>query len=72
MKVTCPECGANHLVSDAAILQGIERSKTLQIKAARILGRNTGGKTRLSAEDRRKRAIKAVRAREEKRQIHSA
>ena len=69
MKVTCPKCGTRHTVPETAILQQIETFKSLRDKAARIIGRLTGGKTRLNVQERRIRALKAVRAREEKRQI---
>lgn len=72
MKTTCPKCGTRHAVPEEAILRQIERAKSLRDKAARILGRLTGGKTRLNAEERRMRAIKAVRAREEKRRENTA
>ena len=64
MKATCPKCGTRHAVPEEAILRQIEGSKSLRDSAARILGRLTGGKTRLNAEERRARALKAVKARE--------
>lgn len=67
MKTTCPKCGTRHTVPEEAILRQIEGSKLLRDKAARILGRLTGGKTRLNAAERRARALKAVKAREAKR-----
>ena len=68
MKTVCPKCGTRHVVPDEVILRQIEGSKSLRDSAARILGRLTGGKTRLNAEGRRARALKAVNAREAKRQ----
>jgi len=67
LKVTCPECQAKHEVSDDALLAQIERSPALRKKIASLLGRLTGGKTKLDAEGRRARALKAVQAREAKR-----
>lgn len=67
MKTTCPQCGAMHSVPSQDILRHIESDKRIQPKVASLLGRLTGGQTRLSAEARRLRALKAVRAREAKR-----
>lgn len=65
MKATCPNCGTRHAVPEEAILKQVKGSKSLQAKIASVLGRLTGGKTRLNAEERRARALKAVQAREE-------
>lgn len=67
MKTHCPRCGAAFGVSEDEILDRINRSKTLRSKVASMLGKMTGGKTTLDADGRRKRALKAVRAREAKR-----
>lgn len=67
MKTTCPKCGAKHTIPRQDILHHIEKNKDFQLAVASLLGRLTGGKTRLSAEERRIRAIKAVQAREAKR-----
>lgn len=67
MKTTCPKCGARYTVPSQDILRHIESDKNIQPKIASLLGRLTGGQTRLSAEARRIRALKAVRAREAKR-----
>lgn len=69
LKVTCPECQAQHEVSEDALLAQIERSPALRKKIASLLGRLTGGKTKLDAEGRRARALKAVQAREAKRTV---
>lgn len=69
MKVTCPQCQTKHEITDDALLAQIERSSALRKKIASLLGKLTGGKTRLDAEGRRARAIKAVQAREAKRKI---
>jgi len=67
MKTTCPKCKASYDISDKDILQHIERSPKLRSKVASLLGRLTGGQTKLDAEGRRERAQKAVQAREAKR-----
>ncbi len=67
MKHQCPECGKKIEISDEEILKYIERSKTMRREVASMLGRMTGGKTKLDAEGRRQRALKAVQAREAKR-----
>jgi hypothetical protein len=67
MKTTCPHCKEKHSVPDEEILGYIERAPSFRKKVAALLGRLTGGKTRLSAEGRRARALKAVQAREAKR-----
>lgn len=67
MKHKCPDCGNKIEISDQEILKYIERSKTMQREVASMLGRMTGGKTKLDAEGRHQRALKAVRAREAKR-----
>lgn len=67
MQITCPKCGARHAVPDDEILKQVKGSKSLQGKIASVLGRLTGGKTRLNAAERRARALKAVQAREAKR-----
>lgn len=68
MKTTCPKCQNSYDISDKEILQQIERSPKLRSKVASLLGRLTGGQTKLDAEGRRQRAIKAVQAREKRRQ----
>ena len=68
MKTKCPKCRTAIQISDDAILKHIERSDRLRTKAASLLGKLTGGKTKLDAEGRRQRALKAVRAREAGRQ----
>ena len=67
MKTTCPKCQNSYDISDKEILQHIERSPKLRSKVASLLGRLTGGQTKLDAEGRRQRALKAVQARENKR-----
>lgn len=69
MKVTCPKCSANHTVPDDVLLSHIKRSPSLRKKTASLLGKLTGGKTKLDAKGRRERAIKAVQTREAKRKI---
>lgn len=66
MRTTCPKCETKYDLSDKEILAHIERSPKLRSKVAALLGRMTGGQTKLDAEGRRDRALKAVRAREEK------
>lgn len=68
MKFKCSECEKKIEVPDQEILEYIECSKTMQRKVASLHGKLTGGKTKLDAEGRRQRALKAVRAREAKRQ----
>lgn len=67
MKTTCPKCQNNYDIPDKEILQHIERSPKLRRKVASLLGRLTGGQTKLNAEARRQRALRAVQAREAKR-----
>ena len=67
MKTTCPKCKTSYDVPEKEILRHIERSEKLRSKVAALLGRLTGGQTKLDAEARRERALKAVRAREAKR-----
>ncbi|MDD2599093.1 MAG: hypothetical protein PHO37_07705 [Kiritimatiellae bacterium] len=67
MKYKCPECGKKIEISDQEILQYIERSQTMRGEVASLLGKLTGGKTKLDAEGRRQRALKAAQAREAKR-----
>jgi hypothetical protein len=67
LKYDCPECGKKIEVSDQEILKYIERSKTMRGEVASLLGKMTGGKTKLDAEGRHQRALKAVQAREAKR-----
>ena len=67
MKTTCPHCNADHNVPDNDVLDYIERASKFRAKVAALLGRLTGGQTHLDAEGRRARALKAVRAREAKR-----
>lgn len=67
MKTTCPKCQTSYDIPDGEILKHIERSPKLRSKVASLLGRLTGGQTKLDADARRERAIKAVQAREEKR-----
>jgi uncharacterized protein YjbJ (UPF0337 family) len=68
MKTECPECGKKIEISDQEILKYIKRSKTMRGEVASLLGKMTGGNTKLDAEGRRQRALKAVQAREAKRQ----
>lgn len=67
MKTTCPKCKTGCDIPDEEILKHIERSEKLRSKVASLLGRLTGGQTKLDADGRRQRAIKAVQAREAKR-----
>ncbi|MFA7369139.1 MAG: hypothetical protein WC334_05800 [Kiritimatiellales bacterium] len=67
MKTTCPKCQTSYDVPDKEILRHIERSEKLRSKVASLLGRLTGGQTKLDAKGRRVRALKAVQAREAKR-----
>lgn len=67
MKITCPHCSQKHDVPDEEILVYIRRAPSLRAKIAALLGRLTGGQTKLDAEGRRQRALKAVQAREAKR-----
>ncbi len=67
MKTTCPHCDKDHNVPDDEVLSYIERAPSFRKKVAALLGRLTGGKTKLDAEGRRARALKAVQAREAKR-----
>jgi hypothetical protein len=67
VKTTCPKCQTSYDVPEKEILQHIERSEKLRSKVASLLGRLTGGQTKLDAEGRRERALKAVQAREDKR-----
>ncbi len=67
MKTTCPKCQTSYDIPDKEILAHIERSPKLRSKVASLLGRLTGGQTKLDAEGRRQRALKAVQARENKR-----
>ncbi len=67
MKTTCPKCSERFNVEDETILDAIRHQANLRAKAATLIGQMTGGKTKLDAEARRKRAIKAVQARESKR-----
>lgn len=67
MKTTCLHCQKKHNVPDEQILDYIERAPSFRKKVAALLGRLTGGQTKLDAEARRARALKAVQAREAKR-----
>ncbi|MBC8378493.1 MAG: hypothetical protein H8E62_04890 [Planctomycetes bacterium] len=67
MKTTCPKCQNSYDIPDKEVLQQIERSPKLCSKVASLLGRLTGGQTKLDAEGRRARALRAVQAREAKR-----
>ena len=67
MKTTCPKCKTSYDVPEKEILKHIERSEKLRSKVASLLGRLTGGQTKLDTEARHERALKAVRAREAKR-----
>jgi hypothetical protein len=67
MKTTCPKCQNSYDISDKEILKHIERSPKLRSKVASLLGRMTGGQTKLDAKGRRQRALKAVQAREARR-----
>lgn len=49
------------------IMRHIENDKDIQTRIASLLGQLTGGKTKLNAKERRIRALKAVQAREAKR-----
>jgi hypothetical protein len=69
MKTTCPKCKTGYDIPDGEILNHIERSEKLRSKVASLLGRLTGGQTKLDAEARRARARKAVQAREAKRSV---
>lgn len=66
MKTTCPKCETKYDISEKEILAHIERSPKLRSKVSALLGRLTGGQTKLDAEGRRQRALKAVQAREAK------
>jgi hypothetical protein len=67
MKTTCPKCRTCYDIPEKELLQHIERSEKLRSKVASLLGRLTGGQTKLDADARRERALKAVQAREAKR-----
>lgn len=67
MKTTCPKCQASYDIPDKEILKHVERSNKLRSKIASLLGRLTGGQTKLDAEGRRARAKRAVQAREARR-----
>lgn len=67
LAVTCPECEAKVPVWDEIILEEVTKDPQLRKKVASVLGAITGGKTKLDAEGRRQRALKAVQAREAKR-----
>ncbi len=67
MRITCPKCKYRQDVPDESILHEVERNPSLRSKIASILGKLTGGQTKLDAEGRRQRALKAVHAREAKR-----
>ncbi len=67
MKVTCQKCKHRQAIPDDDILQAVEQEESLRGKMFSLLGRLTGGKTKLDAEGRRQRALKAVQAREAKR-----
>jgi hypothetical protein len=67
MKTTCPNCQTRYDIPEKEILQHITRSEKLRSKVASLLGRLTGGHSKLDAEARRERAKKAVQARENKR-----
>ncbi|MFA6172809.1 MAG: hypothetical protein WC701_03925 [Kiritimatiellales bacterium] len=69
MKTTCPKCLNQYDIPEKEILRHIERSEKLRSKVAAMLGRLTGGQTKLDAEARRERALKAVRAREARRSV---
>jgi hypothetical protein len=67
MRTTCPKCQTSYDVPEKDIIRHIEQSGKLRSKVAALLGRLTGGQTRLDAEGRRQRALKAVQAREARR-----
>ena len=67
MRVTCQACKHRQVVPDEDILLAVEQDESLRGKMSSLLGRLTGGKTKLDAEGRRQRALKAVAAREAKR-----
>jgi hypothetical protein len=67
MKITCPKCQESCDIPDKEILKHIERSPKLRAQIASLLGRLSGGQTKLDAEGRRARALKAVQAREARR-----
>ena len=67
MKTTCPHCKTSYDVPDKTVLEYIERAPKFRAKVSALIGRLTGGQTKLDAEGRRQRALKAVRARESKR-----
>jgi hypothetical protein len=67
MRTTCPKCDHRYDIPEKEILAQIERSEKFRSKVASLLGRLTGGQTKLDAEARRARALKAVQAREAKR-----
>ncbi len=67
MKTTCPHCNESHNVPDNEVLGYIERAPKFRAKVAVLIGRLTGGQTKLDAEGRRARALKAVQTREAKR-----
>ena len=67
MKTTCPHCKTSYDVPDKDVLEHIERAPAFRTKVAALLGRLSGGQTKLDAEGRRARALKAVQAREAKR-----
>lgn len=71
MRTTCPKCETKYDISDKEILAHIERSPKLRSKVAALLGRMTGGQTKLDAEGRRQRALKAVQERERKKKVGS-
>lgn len=71
MKLTCDQCKAKITVPDDTILKAVARDNNLRAKVSSLLGKLTGGKTKLDAEGRRQRALKAVQAREAKRAIGS-
>ena len=64
MTVPCPVCNRRIPVPDVAILDEVKRTPALRKKVASLLGTMTGGNTKLDAEGRRQRALKAVQARE--------
>jgi len=69
MKTTCPHCNKDHNVPEKTVLEYIERAPAFRTKVSSLLGRLTGGQTKLDAEGRRARALKAVQAREAKRNV---
>ncbi len=71
IKIKCPKCGYSVGIADGTVLHEVKRNRLLRGKVASMLGKLTGGQTKLDAEGRRQRALKAVAAREARKQKHS-